>query len=436
MALQSGPQDQHAAAASPFSASPRENVVPIHVDTITRFMGITETDDTPYLFRKWSAIALVAGCLERRVWAHVGNQGGEIRKTYPNLYVFLVGAPGVGKYIVNVIRELWRSTIEPGTNKGAFKVADSNMTKASMIDALADSTRAFLPPMGSPYEYNSLLVAAEEFGVFLPQYDMNFIAVLNEIYNAPPTYSERRRYGPARDVAIDNPLLNILGGLQPVWMNSTFPPEAFGMGLFSRVIMVYANSGEPSDPFANGLDRPIERHRLMQNLSHLSQLYGEVKWSPEAQVRLRDWHLKNGPPTPTHSRLEHYCRRRTQHAIKLSLISSVSRTGKVGFIEKIDVDRAIEWLIEAEKFMPDIFRAMIGQSDSEIIEELYNHLVSLYGMARKAPINERSLFLFLLKRVPSEKIPKILEAAERSNMIARIGGTDTYIPRERKEFAE
>jgi hypothetical protein len=397
---------------------------------------MTEADDAPFLFRKWAGISLVAGALERRVWANVGYRGGEIRQTFPNLYVFLVGAPGVGKYIVNTVQEFWRSTNEPGTNKKAFHVADNSLTKASMIDAIADSTRSFLPPKGSPYEFNSLLIAAEEFGVFLPTYDLNFVAVLNEIYNAPGQYSEKRRYGPAREISITNPLINILGGVQPVWMSSVFPSEAWGMGLFSRVIMVYATSGEPSDPFSEGQHRPIERKLLVQSLNKLSQLYGEVQWEQEARVRLKDWHLAGGPPTPTHSKLEHYCRRRTQHVIKLAIVSAISRANAVDSIERVDVDRAIEWLVEVETFMPDIFRSMVGQSDHEVIDELYNHVVNMYSMSKRSPINERHLVMFLVRRVPSEKIPRILEAAERSNMIARVGGTDTYVPREKKEFTE
>lgn len=399
-------------------------------------MQMTEADDTPHLFRKWSAISLVAGALERRVWANVGYRSGEARQTFANLYVFLVGAPGVGKYIVKDIEKLWKNTIEPGTNKTALHVADSNMTKASMLDCMVEATRSFLPPKGPPYEYHSMLIAAEEFGVFLSAYDLNFVAVLNDIYNAPDSYSERRRHGPARELTVQYPLLNILGGVQPVWLNSVFPQEAWGMGLCSRLIMVYSPSSEPTDPFSNGQQFPIERVRLAQSLNKLSQLYGELQWETEAQEELKKWHLAGGPPTPTHSKLEHYCRRRTLHAIKLAIVSSISRTSSVGMIEKIDVTRAIEWLVEAEQLMPDIFRSMIGQSDADIIDELYGHMVSLYGMNKQKPINERSIFFFLLRRVPSEKIPRILEAAERANMIARVGGTDTYIPRNRTEFAE
>lgn len=305
-----------------------------------------------------------------------------------------------------------------------------------MVDSLAESTRSFLIPKGPPYEYNSLLIAAEEFGVFLPQYDLNFIAVLNEIYNAPEVYSEKRRHGPAREVTAINPLINILGGLQPVWLNSVFPSESWGMGLFSRVIMVYSTSSEPTDPFAEGSNRPGEKKMISLALGKLSVLYGEMGWSVDAKMHLRDWHLAGGPPAPTHSKLEHYNRRRTQHVIKLSMISSVSRTLQVGLIEKVDVVRAIEWLTEVEALMPDVFRSMIGQSDFEVIEELYSHLVNLYTMAKRSPVAERHLAMFLMRRVPSEKVPKILEAAERANMIARVGGTDTYIPRNKTEFVE
>jgi P2-related tail formation protein len=118
------------------------------------------------------------------------------------------------------------------------------------------------------------------------------------------------------------------------------------------------------------------------------------------------------------------------------MISAVSRTGRIGTIDVVDVDRAIEWLREAESTMPDAFRAMIGRSDHQILEELYNHLVALYNMAKQNPIDESRLWSFLTQRVPSDKVQKILEAAERSNMITRIGGTDKYTPRPRTEFSE
>lgn len=398
---------------------------------------MTAKDDTPELFRKWAGISLVSGALERRVWTLVGNRGGQPRRTYPNIYTFLVGAPGVGKFIVEDVQDIWMEARDPLDNKrAAFHVAPSNMTKASMMDRLSKSMQSFLPPTGAVYEYHSLLVAAEEFGVFLPTYDLDFIGVLNKVYNTPNIYTEERRYGPARELEIARPIMTILGGVQPTWMATVFPEEAWGMGLTSRIIMVYAGGGEPRDPFAEGKDMRVERTLLVEKLGKLSILYGELKWDSSASDKLTKWHMAGGPPTPSHSKLEHYCRRRTLHTIKLSIVSSISRTHRVGTIEALDVDRAINWLVEAEALMPDAFRSMVGRSDHQVVEELYNHLVALYSMSKQSPINESRLYAFLIQRVPSDKVSKILEVAERSNMVARIAGTETFIPRPRTEFTE
>lgn len=403
-------------------------------DLISDFMHLTATDDTPHLYRQWSAIALIAGTLERRVWTRVGNRGGQPRLTFPNLYTLLVGPPGVGKGIIEDIRDIWYEVTEPGSNKSAFQVAPNNLTKASMLDRLVKSTQSRIVPSGPPVEYNSLLIAAEEFAVFMPHWDLEFIGVLNNIYNNPSIYAEERRHGPSREILIPCPQLNILGGTQPSWLASVFPDEAWGMGLTSRLIMIYASEGQRRDLFEEGSDRPVSRTRLVQRLGSLSQLYGEVGWTAEARDRIVRWHMADGPPTPKHSKLEHYCRRRSLHVIKLALISSVSRSGNITNISLEDVDRAIEWLIEAEKLIPDIFRAMIGRSDSQVIEELYLYLLSLWTAAAESPIHESKLFIFLSQRVPSDKVQKLLEIAERSNVVARVAGTDTYIPRPRHAF--
>lgn len=395
---------------------------------------MTSADETPELYKKWSAISLVAGALECRVWARAGNQAGKPRYTRPNIYVFLVGAPGVGKYIIESIQELW--TEAKGSDGPAFCLAPSNSTKASLIDALADAVRVCIKPKPI-FEYHSLLVAAEEFGVFLPTHDLNFISVLNKIYNCPSIYSETRRHGPSPKVYINYPVLNIIAGVQPSWLATVFPDEAWGMGLPSRIMMIYGSAGAPRNPFTEGQERTKERDRLVYHLGELSHLWGEIKWTPEAEAKIVHWWVdESGAPIPTHSKLMHYCNRRILHAQKLCIISSVSRTRKVATIEPYDVDRALAWLFEAEKLMPDIFRAMFGKSDYQVIEELYNHLVSLYAMSKGKPIHDSRLANFLVQRVPTEKVKSIMEAAERMGLLERIGGSDLYRPKSKTEHSE
>ena len=81
--------------------------------------------------------------------------------------------------------------------------------------------------------------------------------------------------------------------------------------------------------------------------------------------------------------------------------------------------------------MPDIFRAMVGKSDAHIIEELHFYLTNIWKMQGQKPVHRVQLQHFLASYLPSQTdaIPKLLQAAEAANVIARLAGTETYVPR-------
>src|SRR5215831_3135475 len=101
-------------------------------DLFTSFMDVTREDNVPEVFKRWSAISLIGGALERRVWTRTGSHGGLSRYTFPNLYVLLIAPPGTGKSVIDVISDFWRETVQPGTTTPAFKIAPTNMTRAAL----------------------------------------------------------------------------------------------------------------------------------------------------------------------------------------------------------------------------------------------------------------------------------------------------------------
>lgn len=403
----------------------------IESDLIGDFMSLTEGDPSPPLFRKWAGIALVAGALERRVWVKAYRQF----KTFPNLYTMLVAPPGVGKQVIDTVKDLWSQVLRPGTKQTAFHISPDQMSKASLIDALAKATQSFLPKSGPPIIYHSMLIAAEEFQSLLPSYEQDYIATLNKIFNNPEApYKETRRTGSVREVAIELPQFNILCGAQPAYFVSTFPEEAWSTGLSRRIIMIY--SGEkpyvelfaPPDDQYDGI-----RARVLQKLGLLSEWYGQVQWTKESALLMIEGDRLHWPPTPTHSKLAGYNNTRTQFVMKLAMVSSAARA-KALTIDSQDVKRASEWLLDAERVMPDIFRAMVGKSDNQIIEELYYFISTSWLKNKQKPVNGESLWQFLSQRVPSEKIEKIMQVAEKSNVIQRVAGTtDLYLPRPRQD---
>ena len=67
------------------------------------FMDYTDKIPTPEVFRRWAGISMIAAALERKVWLETS-----VGTLYPNLYMFLLAPPGVGKTIMSSMA--WRMT--------------------------------------------------------------------------------------------------------------------------------------------------------------------------------------------------------------------------------------------------------------------------------------------------------------------------------------
>lgn len=388
---------------------------------ISNFMEYTEGTFSPELHKKWTAIAMVAGALERRVYIPVSGN----RRTFPNLYTFLVGVPGVGKQIIDDAKGLFEEVQRTG--QPAFRVAPHSMTKASMIDCLLRSKQGFLPPVGSPVEYSSMFVFAEEVGIMMPAYDTDFLGVLNGLYSNPATHTESRRTGSVREAEVLKPQINILAGVQPGYLSSVFPDEAWTTGFVSRTIMVYGTKTREYNPRQKAVDVDYLRPMLVRQLERFAMMNGEVDLTEEADEVYADWITGGLKPVSEHSRLQSYNARRNQHLLKLALVCAISRTGQYT-IEGIDVRTALAWLIEAESQMPSIFLEMRGRSDGQVLEELYGVVLQHWIKQNRKNFGEDFILSFLANRVPSEKVTRMLELAERTGCVIRDAGSTSYRP--------
>ena len=391
------------------------------MDWIETFLEYTEGTPAPDIFRLWSAISCVAGSLERRVWVDTARSS-----LYPNMFIVLVGSPGIGKtQAITPVEELWFKV-------GKFKVAPNNVTKASLIDSLVKADHKMVLGGGKGLlEYHSLLVPASEFGVLVPAHDLEFLSVLNYIYDNPHHYSEERRTNKL-SIEISYPQLNILAGSQPGFLATLLPEEAWSMGFTSRIILVYSGTTPYVSLFGKQEKRETHSKELLMGLNRMAGMYGPMDWAPEASAEMEAWAKGGCQPVPEHSKLTHYVPRRAIHTIKLATISAASR-GEAMTIELEDVERARTWLLTAERAMPDIFREMVGRSDSQVIQELHFHLWKIWLKDQK-PIHESRVFHFLQAQVPSEKIGRVLEAAERSGILMRHAGTPYWSPRAKSDW--
>lgn len=377
-------------------------------DWIEKFADYTKGLSSPPLFSKWAAICAIAGALERKVW--VRTKGSPL---YPNLYCILVSPPGIGKTeVIWRTRSFWDSLEDHHT-------ANSSVTKASLIDDLAEAPRRIIRPNDNPpyYSFNSLLVASNELGVLISAYESEFMHALTDLYDGKP-YSESRRTKNLK-IKINHPNINIIAGCTPGYLRETLPPGAWDQGFLSRVLLIYSGEQELTSLFIEEEEDNALRTELEDHLKEIGEYFGQAKFTQEAKEFIDHWYLNGQAPRPDHPRLIHYNTRRPAHLLKLSIISLAASSPTRLLIERHHIERALDWLVEAEFEMTEIFKSMSAGGDSQLIEDTYHHLFTLYIKEGKKPISQARMVYFLQERTPAHNIVRILEIMEKSKMIER-----------------
>ena len=172
---------------------------------------------------------------------------------------------------------------------------------------------------------------------------------------------------------------------------------------------------------------------LVHDLKLIASLFGKIEWSPDAASAITAWDEMGLPPVPEHGKLSHYNSRRLAHVIKLCMVACVS-AGDSLVISLDHYRQALDWILEAEALIPDIFNSMGISGDARAIEDLYHYVFKMYAKGGKKPVSEHRIWEFLRDRVPSHSITKIIEVMVRSRMLKLdlTLGVACYVPGEKE----
>jgi len=382
---------------------------------VAEFLEYTEGTTSPELFRKWAALWAVAAALERRVWVTTSSP------IYPSLYIILCAPPGVGKTEV-----IWRAR-EVIAEIEDIKIAPSSVSRASLIDDLNDATREVVRPNKVPavYTFNSLQIAINELGVFIPGYDHEFMNTLTDLYDGKG-YSEKKRTKKIQ-IEIPKPQLNLLTGTTPSYLNSMLPEGAWDQGFMSRTFIIYSGERQLQEMFGLFEEKRESHDKLVKSIAKISALFGEMTVADETKKLINNWYLEGGPPTPDHPKLLSYNSRRGVHLVKLCMIAAVDAGSMT--IKPEHFHRALDWLIEAEHFMPEVFKAMGAGGAGKNMEEAWHYIFTIYSKEQK-PIAEHRLIQFLQERIPVHQIDVTIEMMIKSKLIKKVlqKGGNFYTP--------
>lgn len=371
---------------------------------IDSFVDFTSNLQAPLAFRRWAAISAIGAVLEQKVWLSTSSP------IYPNLYILLTGHPGTGKTRTIRAAKAFLDEIPE------FHFAPNSFTWASLVDAMVRAKRTIILLPDPPIEYNTLTIYADEIGTFLHKYEREMSDGISAFFDPIPYGHERR--GNDLRIKIKSPQLNLLCGLTPSTMMDVVPEAAWGQGLMSRMIMIFSDEHLIGDDFEK-VTREIPPD-LVHDLKLINTLIGEFKVTEDYRQLVLKWREEGeavpGTIIPSHPKLLYYNSRRRVNLYKLSMIASIDRSD-VLILDRECFNRAMGWLVEAERWMGDIFRAGAIGSDGKVMEEI-THFIAITDSGKGVP--EHLIVRFAQKHLPIHSAVRVIEVLEKSGQINAI----------------
>lgn len=332
---------------------------------------LTERHKSPQLFLDFSLYWMIGAALQRRVWLHSHH-----KPIIPSLYVFLVGGPGVGKGIIvddisafmsyhkfrprnaaqpnelekriakleaegaspevlsmlRQAREAMSDVKDAGEKKIRaedlllFPCSADSTTYESLVQQHAQSVRTYhvgapcpMAPSGI-YTYHSMNIIIEEASSMFHDRANRIAQYLLKVYNGQDYKYKTKHQG---EDTIRKCSLSLLAGTTPEFMRQIFGAEILGDGFAARTFFIYGKEArfEEWRFQPESLEQQSSRNAILKRLKDLSNLFGEVKMTPEAEMWM-DFHYKgkdmnikkNADP-----KLAYYYARHNLHIQKLAL---------------------------------------------------------------------------------------------------------------------
>lgn len=370
---------------------------------IDGFLEYTKDHESPLPYKIWTALSVLAGTVERRLWYSDG-----FITTYPNLYVFIVGDRGVGKSVMtNIGIELLDHV--KGITMAANKINESSLVK-KLITTGKENNFEF---MGQSYHSSSVYIyASEALSTFQFGYSgASIIPLLTDLFNCTDSpWSKQSKWAKSTmkdgESAVYNPCINLLACSTPQWlMQKILTKDDIEGGFGSRcVLIVHEGPFEFTNGIkSNSIERESMRAKLLQDLNAIRDLKGCYTVDPS-------WQKAQMAYAKQHSAFLNYykhknpmiasclARKTSTYLMKLSILLAAAE-GPELVLHKRHCDKAWELMTALEHSLPYAFKEFGNNYEVQHTQDVWSYLQS----CSKVEFTKREIYVVFAGRYGTKK---------------------------------
>jgi hypothetical protein len=332
-------------------------------DWIDAYLDFTNNSEPPTLFKKWTAISVIASCLQRKCVLPWGTL-----EFFPNMYIVLVAPSGKCRK---------GTAMGPGYSflrTLGINVAAEAITREALIRELAKSSATHGDQaLGKIHNHCSLTIFSKELTVFLGYNNTALMSDLTDWYDCSDRWTYRtKNSGEDKIVGV---WVNLIGATTPELIQTALPRDAIGGGLTSRIIFVFEDKKSKlcPAPFLTPMEEQL-RESLRHDLEIINMMTGEFRVTDAFVEHWVHWYRAQDDKPPFKStQFSGYFERRPNHVLKLCMIVNASRTDSM-IIDEHDLQKAISILTTTEIKMPRAFGGVGRNNTADVIHRIMTQL--------------------------------------------------------------
>jgi Protein of unknown function (DUF3987) len=369
----------------------------------------TEEAESPKQFYYWSTLAAIAAVLKRNVYVD-----RYYFKVYPNIYVLLVARSGLRKgnpvaFASDLVKSVGNTRVIEG--RSSIQAVVSELTKAHHC-----GTKVFTDACA--------LVSSGEFSITLLE-DKHAMTILTDLYDSQYlTEWKNRTKGGGTETLKEIGVTLLSASNEPLLKDVITVREKYG-GFMGRTFLIYGDKKNTINSLINRPKRIVEHSEIVKDLTELSNLNGQIKWTPEAAQLFDDWYvdlaLTNDHGSDDSTGL---VERIDTHVLKIAMLIHLAGSTEL-ILEKPDIERAIELCSPLLDMEGKIQVNRSGDSKSEQTK------LTLKLILNEKKISRRSVLQKLWKDgINSEELNKIVDTLVEAKIINSVmeGKTIYYSP--------
>lgn len=360
--------------------------------------------EVPPSYHTFCSLVALAALTQRKVY----TMKGDYIRIYPNLYVILVGPPGIGK---NTAMEVTEDLL----HHFKLPVSAESVTREKLIlDIQAqEQILAHLPAddkyrMISPYT-----CFATELSEFLGAGGIGMISFLTDIYSRNLYEVRTKNKGV---VKLNGPFLNLIAGTTPDWITTYLKDDIISGGFSRRCIFVYETARFGSNPLPKitpqmraAWEKVVERSETIRKLA------GPFKWSDEATRFFVNWYpTRLAKPDPN---LLGYYETKDIQMLKVAMLVALSEQDEL-VLERHHMTAALDLLALVEMNLSRVFQGIgrneLNAATTKVSDALINAPKMAIRLTNGDTIDAPSMPLkrlkaFLWKEVDGNEFDQVVE---------------------------